>query len=115
MISILVAGLMVVQAAANPVPTGACMHEATIVKRAQPIYPPQLPAGTRATAVVAILVSSKGSVEKASIYRSSGYRAADAAALKAAEATTYAPRVIKCKRVEGELLYPVEFVPGPAP
>jgi TonB family protein len=112
MIGILISGLMVAQATAKPV-SGPCIHEATIVSRAQPIYPSQLPRGTKATAIVAVLVGPSGYVEKAWIYRSSGYNVADAAAVKAAQATIYAPKFVDCKATEGEYLFPVEFVPGP--
>jgi TonB family protein len=75
-----------------------CIHQASVVKAVSPNYPRSLPPGLAAFAVlVNVTIGEDGSVKEATVYDSSGYPDADAAAIEAAKASTYAPKVVDCK------------------
>jgi TonB family protein len=77
------------------------MHEASVVKAVSPNYPRSLPAGLAPFAVlVNVTIGADGSVKGATIYDSSGYPDADAAAIEAAKASTYNPKLVDCKPAE---------------
>lgn len=69
--------------------------------------------------MVEVLVGTDGVVKNASIYQSTGYAAADAAAIDAARATTYRPKIVNCQPAEGRYLFKADFTYGltatPAP
>lgn len=60
---------------------------------------------------VMVMVNANGSVSSASVAQSSGYADVDAAALKAALASTYRPRTVNCKPAEGLYLFSASFAP----
>ena len=60
---------------------------------------------------VMVMVGADGSVATASVAQSSGYADADAAALKAAMASTYRPGTQNCKPAEGLYLFNATFAP----
>lgn len=108
----------------SPRPNGPRFHEATITQRAQPVWPASLPATTpQLMAMVEVLIGTNGVVEEASIHQSSGYPAADAAAIDAARATIYRPKVVNCRPAEGRYLFKADFThsltttesPAPSP
>ena len=105
MTAALLLSLMLAQATPAPVATGPCIQEPQIVNEVQPVRPASLPNTMfAAIAIVKVLVGTDGSVEQATISKSSGYPAVDAAVLKAARATTFSPKVVDCKPVEGVYL-----------
>lgn len=98
--------------AAAPTPT-PCWHQAQLVKAAQPVWPSSLPKNTPPfDVIVFVTVETDGTVQKAHIYRSSGYPAADAAAISAAKASTYKPGVFfNCKPQALDYLFRATFQP----
>jgi TonB family protein len=55
-------------------------------------------------ATVKVLIGPDGSVQNAMIYRSSGNTALDNAAVTAAKAATYSPKVVNCQPAAGVYL-----------
>lgn len=66
--------------------------------------------GAKMSVVVRIVVGPDGKVKEATIYKSSGNMTLDYAALQAARASTYKPKVIQCKPVSGVYQFPFSFV-----
>jgi periplasmic protein TonB len=99
----------------TPAPGGSSCPETDVqlVKAAQPEYPAAAmkfiidPVSVQ----VIVMVNADGSVQTASVARSSGYSQPDAAALKAAEDSTYKPKTVNCKPVRGLYLFQAEFKP----
>jgi TonB family protein len=56
-------------------------------------------------AIVAVAVAPNGSVEKAKVYRSSGNLLFDQASVIAARRSTYKPKLVDCKPVEGTVYF----------
>ncbi|MFZ0575271.1 MAG: TonB family protein [Candidatus Cybelea sp.] len=80
----------------------ACIHEAWVMKAVSPSYPRSLPPDLPPFDVsVKARLGEDGTVKEATIYRSSGYPDADAAAIDAAKASVYTPKVVDCKPTEG--------------
>lgn len=102
-----------VTAPPSPLPTGPCLHEATILMPVMPEFPPSLHPAGPFTVEATVLVGPDGSVESATISHSSGYSAVDAAVIKAARTSTYSPKVVDCKPVEGRYLFRADVKPGP--
>jgi TonB family protein len=67
------------------------------------------------TVLAEVTVGPDGKPQDVSIYKSSGNGAIDREALRAAQASTYSPKVINCKPVIGQFLFRAEFNPGPNP
>ena len=89
---------------------GPCFHEATVDTLQRPIVPASLPSNAPPfKVVVTIEVDPDGSIRKATIYKSSGYSAVDAAVIKAAHTTLYRPKVVDCKPVTGIYLLQYRF------
>jgi periplasmic protein TonB len=108
-----------VTASPMPTPTTACNHDAEVVR---PDYPrdfanPFWQNGEVTTlyATVSVLVGPDGQVEKASIYKSSGYLQFDMASIRAAKSSSYKPKLVDCKPVEGTVLFKTLFAPGTPP
>ncbi len=76
------------------------------------IPPSFRPAGPL-TVEAMVLVGPDGSVESATISHSSGYAGVDAAVIRAARASSYSPKVVDCKPVEGRYLFREDLKPGP--
>lgn len=101
--------------AASPAPGGSACPETqpSVVKAADPVYPAatmkfvQSPISVQ----VMVMVSNTGSVASAAIAQSSGYADVDAAALKAAMASSYKPRTVDCKPAQGLYLFNASFTP----
>jgi hypothetical protein len=93
--------LMLAQATAVPVPlsTSKCPFKpAVITKAAQPVMPRDFwkTASSPVTTVLKVTVAADGSVKGATIWKSSGYSAADAEALTAVRLNSYNPTVAHC-------------------
>lgn len=97
--------------------SGNCAEtQAAILKAAQPVYPSAAMRFVQSPISVQVIVylDAGGSIKTASVAQSSGYADADASALKAATASTYKPRTVDCKPVDGLYLFKADFAP-PAP
>ena len=88
-------------------------REATVTVPRRPVYPQSVKAlnlGLLASEVE-ITVDPSGKVASAGIYKSSGNAAVDAAALQAANGSSYAPKLFKCQAVAGNYLFKALFEP----
>ncbi|HEX3670620.1 MAG TPA: M56 family metallopeptidase [Candidatus Cybelea sp.] len=65
----------------------------------------------KVTAIVVVKVTPAGKAARAAIYRSSGDAKVDQAAIKAAEQSTYTPRLVNCTPEEGVYLFRADFAP----
>jgi protein TonB len=84
--------------------------EARVNQLAQTSYPDSArELGITGDVDVLISLSASGAVIDASIYRSSGNRALDAAAMRAARETTYLPAVVACQAVPGTYTFHDSF------
>ena len=76
---------------------------------------PILPEGARdlgpAIAIVRVTVDDAGKVQRADLYRSTGYKSLDDAALMAAKASAYAPARKKCRNAFGTANFAIDFDP----
>ncbi|MBV9270074.1 MAG: TonB family protein [Candidatus Eremiobacteraeota bacterium] len=78
---------------------------------------PEFPTNARyigkvATTLVRVRLSANGEVDDASIQQSSGNTAIDDAAMQAARATLYFPKIMNCHRLPGTYLFRATFSPG---
>lgn len=88
--------------------------EVTLAQAATPAYPASaadLGIGP-VTIYVQVAVNPDGSVDHAFIVRSSNNMALDQAALRAARASTYSPKLVGCNAVAGDTTIPINMVPG---
>jgi len=65
--------------------------------------------GATGTAEVEVALSASGSVQSASIYKSTGNQSLDQEALRAARQSSYFPAKENCAPVPGHYKYVVEF------
>ena len=94
----------------------ACAHsnvDATVTSPAQP----QLPHGAnlKGSATATVTIAPNGSVAAASITKSSGNPQIDKAVLDAAKHSTYSPKLVNCKPMQGSYLFHADFAPSPSP
>src|SRR5579872_2043490 len=102
----LVAVFALLLAQATPAPSpDPCLHEAAIVIPVMSEFPPSFRPAGPVTVEAMVLVGPDGAVESATISHSSGYSAVDAAVISAARASSYSPKVVDCKPVEGRYLF----------
>lgn len=88
-----------------------CNHEATIVEADYPRnFSPDFEGPLAAT--VLVVVGADGSVEKASISKSSGDLAFNMASIRAAKASKYSPKVVDCKAVEAAVPFETTITPA---
>lgn len=94
--------LLLAQATQLPLPA-ASTCPTTPVKVIKRASPPMFdtPPDFGGTVLLAVTVSASGSVKSASITKSSGLKAFDNAGLQAARNSTYKPKTVNCKPVEG--------------
>lgn len=92
-------------------PSCAAPDEEAHVKRTVQLQEPQVAReqGLAGTTQVEVSLASDGSVERTSVYRSSGSTLLDDAALIAARETTYAAAESNCRSVSGSYLFTAEF------
>lgn len=95
------------RAAANPAPGD---HEAGVLRRSAPKYPPSaLRNNDSGTVTVSVRVSVDGTADQIRVEKSSGFRDLDHAALDAVKHWQFLPKVENGIPVVSELLIPVEF------
>ncbi|MBV8727567.1 MAG: TonB family protein [Candidatus Eremiobacteraeota bacterium] len=104
-------------AAPTPTPKPACAdpyREATMTNGVAPEYPEAAKEqGLGAvTVLVKITLSPGASVESASVLQSSGNMSIDQAAMVAARQSSYAPKLVDCKPVEGTYSFRASFDPS---
>lgn len=61
---------------------------------------------------VLVTIGAKGNVEKATIWKGSGNRQIDLAAIDSAEGSTYLPKLVDCLPVESDGIYTAAFDPN---
>lgn len=106
--------ILLAQAAPSPSPTGsACFQEATVLKPERPDPPSSAMEYAPLYAYVAVLLAADGSVEKVVVLKSSGYGPFDLAAVRAAQHSTYRPRIANCKPIEGGYVFEASLTQGP--
>lgn len=110
----------VVAPAATPAPTEAppaCRtpyQDATSPNQVPPDYPEaarSLGLGP-VTVLVQVTISPSGSLQGAKIYQSSNNMSIDQSALSAARQSSYSPKIVACKPVEGTYLFRAQFDPN---
>jgi TonB family protein len=76
---------------------------------------PAIPHGSKVSASVeiAVTIAPSGQVTQAKVARSSGNPTIDAAVLKAAQKSTYSPKIVNCRAVTGGYLFRANLAPGP--
>jgi hypothetical protein len=107
-LALMLAGLLA-QATPVPAPTGPCNHDASVLSPAEPDLQ-GLRFESVMTAEIKVTVEPDASF-KAEIFKSSGSRPFDLAVLRAARSSTYAPKIVNCKTVEGTYLFRIDFQP----
>jgi TonB family protein len=99
----------VAQTTTTPSPTpDPCNHDAAIAHQVATEIPYTRSVGTASTEVEVSLDAS-GKITTATITTSSGDRTLDNAALKAATASTYQPKVVNCKGAPDSLIVRTDF------
>jgi TonB family protein len=104
-------------ASSAPFPTTACAHPfvaATVTDPARPDFPYSVREEGltgRATSIIYVAVSPNGEVADAWLFSSSGYRALDQSALRAARQSKYAAPLSYCRPVGGTYLFRADFRP----
>ncbi len=79
-------------AVATPAPVAEVFTPPAFLTRPEPAYPERARrAGAEGVAVVRLLLTAEGAVERAELTTSSGHRLLDEAALAAARASTFTP------------------------
>jgi TonB family protein len=94
------------------VAAAACTHpnaDALVTSPVQPAFPHGLT--VQGTAVARVTIAANGSVAQVRISQSSGNAQLDRAVLDAARSSTYSPKLVNCKPVEGTYLFRAEFAP----
>ena len=84
-------------------------REATVTNAVSPYIPDGANLARSVTVVVRVSVDEIGSVRALHVVQSSGDDSVDAAVLKAARESSYAPRYVGCMPVSGEYLFHVEI------
>lgn len=100
--------------AASQGPCAKPNHEAQLVQAVFPkVFPIQLhdaiEDGAQPMVMVEVLLGPDGKVQQATINRSSGSAVLDSAAITAAKATTYTPKVVDCQPVAASYLLSLPF------
>ena len=91
----------------------ACSHDADVLKAEVPDTMPDSEGDK--FAIVAVQVAPDGTVVKAKIYRTSGDLLFDQASVRAARHSTFTPKVVDCKPVEGTVYFRTSLTQGYPP
>lgn len=115
MVITLALALLIAQVSSVPSPApsaSSCQQDPDVMKAAVPegFNIQEIQASLSAT--IAVVLAPDGSIEKASIYQSSGNRAFDLASLSAARASRYRPKIANCAPVESTFLFKTSVAPG---
>ena len=100
----------------EPTPDPSCpvrYQEITITHSVKPEYPDgahALGLG-QVMVLVAVNIGPDGTVRSVSIDKSSGNMAVDMAAMNAAKASSYSPKIVNCTPTSGSYLFVAQFVP----
>ena len=87
--------------------------EASVTRATQPDYPQSardLNLGP-VSVEIEVTIGPDGEIKDAEVYRSSTNLAIDQSALRAARASTYAPKIVNCNPVAGRYLFRADFSP----
>ncbi len=97
---------------ATPTP-GPCNREAAATNAVVPDFPQALVGKLAGSVVVLVTVTidATGKVVSTQVARSSGIPTLDAAAVEAATKSTYSPKVVDCKTVDGSYSFAAQFNP----
>ncbi len=91
----------------------SCDREADVTHQAPAQVPPSAfagqPLGTEKTASVVVRVGTDGKLLSATLAQSTGNAVMDAAAVRAAQQSTYIPKMVHCHAVAAEALFKVSF------
>ena len=103
--------LVLAQAAPSPA-ASPCQAETGLLKAEYPrdFNPPEEVKPLSAT--VFVVVGSNGKVVAAKILKTSGDGSFDAASIRAARSSTYTPKLVDCKPIEGTFLFRTSLTPG---
>ena len=88
-----------------------CNHEASATNAVSPVYPTSamrlhLPSSS---VLVQLTIDPLGTIRNPSVQKSSGNAAIDSAAMRAATASTYSPKVINCRATSATYLFRADF------
>ncbi len=99
---------------ATAAPAAPCNRDAIVTQQVTPDYPQSARAlGLgRVTAVIRVYLTRQGKVAGVRVVNSTGNADIDQAALRSAAASTYLPRIKKCKPTFGLYLFKVMFDPA---
>ena len=86
--------------------------EATVTLPAEPKVPHGTNLKGTASVIMSVTISPSGNVVHVSIKKSSGNEQIDRAVAVAAEHSTYSPKLLNCKPVEGTYLFRADFQPN---
>lgn len=101
---------LLAQATPSPSPSGACFHDAQVVK---PAIPRDFePGDQELAATISVTVAPDGSVKSATVTKSSGDLEFDMASVRAAKKSLYGPKLVDCKPVESTAPFRATFTPG---
>lgn len=91
----------------------SCDRDADVLRQASAEVPPSAfagqPLGTEKTATVTVKIGTDGTLLSAKLAQSTGNPVMDAAALRAAQQSTYSPKMEHCHGVVAEALFKVSF------
>lgn len=82
---------------------------ATVVHLAAPLYPRGYYSSKPVTVAVQVTIGPDGTITGGHVAQSSGVTAFDASAVQSVEESTFAPKLVNCKPVEGTYLFRVTF------
>jgi TonB family protein len=89
-----------------------CRTDAYVTNAVQPSFPASARSVTSTiSTLIEVDVAPNGALKSARVYKSSGNRDADLAALKAARASMYSPKVVNCHPIEARYLFRADFAP----
>jgi TonB family protein len=111
----LILPLLLAQTTPSPTPTECAFRPARVTRAVQPNVPRSFWQTANLTQVVTVQVKvtvrSDGSVKDASIWKSSGYKVLDDAALQSARLSGYSPTMVNCTAVDGDYTFRADFAP----
>jgi hypothetical protein len=113
MILAVMLSLLLAQAAPSPT-ASPCQADTGLVKAEYPRGFASPEEVRPLSATVFVVVGSDGKVVAAKILKTSGDGSFDAASIRAAKSSTYTPKLVDCKPVEGTFLFRTSLTPdGP--